>query len=333
MTTFPSALGLSPQQCEQVLRKAAAAPSLHNRQPWRFRLLPHVIELHSRPQRRLPATDPTDRDMLLDCGAALLNLRLALAHTGTRPVVTLLPRLSEATALAEIRAEERKPPDPTESELHRAIETRRTNRRPFLDPSVPEKHRQQLIRAVRTENCWLHVVGRSEHASLEELIHRAHRKQTADPEFMEEMRRWTGLAEDVDEGVPASAAGPAPEPQDRWVVRDFSGNQAPSRVTGKDFEEEPLLVVVCSYTNSTLDALRAGQALQRMLLTATVHGLSASMISQVVEVRETREGLRELLGESLWPQLVVRLGRGGFTPATPRLEPRRLLMPPEPDGE
>ena len=41
--TFPAALGLAPEQVEQVLRLAGRATSLHNRQPWRFRIAPEVI--------------------------------------------------------------------------------------------------------------------------------------------------------------------------------------------------------------------------------------------------------------------------------------------------
>ena len=51
----PAALGLSPREVAAVLETAGLAPSVHNTQPWAFRVAPEVIELHADPARRLPA--------------------------------------------------------------------------------------------------------------------------------------------------------------------------------------------------------------------------------------------------------------------------------------
>ncbi|GAA2784798.1 Acg family FMN-binding oxidoreductase [Saccharopolyspora taberi] len=326
MEPFPPALGLSSEQTEQLLRLAGAAPSLHNRQPWRFRLSPESIELFCDPRRRLPAADPDDRELRVGCGAALLNLRIALAQAGIRPDVTLVPRTGGPWALAHVRVAEHADPAPPESELFRAIPVRRSNRRPFLPDPVPLAHCQALVRAVQAEDCWLHVVERSQLGVLENLVRTAHRAQLDDPAFVAEMLEWTGRGPGEVEGVPAASAGPLPEPQDQWVLRDFSGGQARIRLPGKDFEYDPLLLVLCSHSGTRTADLEAGQALQRMLLTATSLGLVASLISQVTEVGEVREELRRLLGGSLHPQAVVRVGYGTPAPATPRREPRELLV-------
>lgn len=79
---------------ESLLAAAVAAPSIHNTQPWRFRLDPgnQALEVHSAPpERTLPLTDPTHRAQYLSVGAAVLNLRLAAVHLGRRPEVKLLP--------------------------------------------------------------------------------------------------------------------------------------------------------------------------------------------------------------------------------------------------
>jgi nitroreductase len=329
MCSFPTAFGLSPEQVEDVVRSAGAAPSLYNAQPWRFRVLPHLIEVHSDPTRRLPAADPGDQELRLACGAALLNLRLALEHVGVRPVVTLLPRTVDSSALATVRRGGRMDPSRHES-LYRAITRRRSNRRPFLPTPVPSGDRHELIQSVQAEQCRLYVVGREELAALEGMVHRAHRIEMADAAFRAEWQHWTGRPSGQTEGVPAAAAGPQPEPQDQWVLRDFSGGQAKPRVPGKDFEYDPLLVVVCSYSHGRLADFQAGQALERMLLTATSLGLAASLIAQVIEVEETREQLQSLLGGGLYPQALVRLGYGSPTPPTPRRPPRDLLISAEP---
>ena len=78
---------LSPQLVQELVRAAVAAPSMHNAQPWRFRVRPgmRVIELHADPARMLPYADPRGRGMHIGCGAALFNLRLAAAVASCQP--------------------------------------------------------------------------------------------------------------------------------------------------------------------------------------------------------------------------------------------------------
>ena len=74
-----------------LVASVARAPSLHNSQPWRFRLRDNAIELHSDPERMIPEVDPARREMLISCGAALYGLCLGLRRlrlcTSYRPVV------------------------------------------------------------------------------------------------------------------------------------------------------------------------------------------------------------------------------------------------------
>jgi hypothetical protein len=98
------------------------------------------------------------------------------------------------------------------------------------------------------------------------------------------------------------------------------------RPPGKDYESDPFVVVLCSFYDGPPAELQAGQALQRVLLTATTLGLSASFMSQVVEVRRVREDLRRALGGSLFPQTVLRLGFGAPVPPTPRRPVEDLVL-------
>ena len=123
----------------------------------------------------------------------------------------------------------------------------------------------------------------------------------------------------------AASAGVRPAPQDEWALRDF---QAAERTPGKDYESDPLVVVLCSFYDGALAELQAGQALQRVLLTATTLGLSASFMSQAIEVRPVRDELRRTLGGTLEPQTVLRIGFGSPVPASPRRAVRDLLLTP-----
>jgi hypothetical protein len=91
----------------------------------------------------------------------------------------------------------------------------------------------------------------------------------------------------------------------------------PGRRTA-DFEPHPTIAVLSTERDDRIAWLRAGQALQRVLLLATLHGVSASFLNQPLE----REDLRPLVRDpsrGLWyPQMIMRLGHGPTVDSTPR---------------
>ena len=69
-----------------LIATAARAPSIHNSQPWRFRVDAEAVELWADPARKT-RDDAIGREMLISCGAALFGLRLAIRSLGYLPVV------------------------------------------------------------------------------------------------------------------------------------------------------------------------------------------------------------------------------------------------------
>ncbi len=325
MTEIPAALGLTPGQVEDLLTTAGLAPSLHNAQPWRFRIGPDLIELHTDPDRALPVIDPSGREMRIACGAALFNLRLALHGHDIRPTVTLLPDPARPGLIATVRNGGRKPATPEQREQLRAVPRRHTNRHPFTDSPLVPADLHALRRAALDEGAWLHVVRQlDQRDQLQSLVSLAHRQQMDDPAFRTELERWTGSDPGRRDGVPATAGGPLPEPQRRWVMRDFRA--ATEQPATARFEEDPTIAVLTAHLTGDRADIQVGQALERVLLAATVSGLAVSFLSQVVEVSRTREELRRLIGGSQPPQAVLRIGRGWPVSATPRRPAAELPM-------
>jgi hypothetical protein len=87
------------------------------------------------------------------------------------------------------------------------------------------------------------------------------------------------------------------------------------------YERFPQLAVLTTARDEPSDRLRAGQALQRVLLTATVHGVSASFLYQPIELRDMRGGAARPWPWPERPQMVIRFGYGAKPTPTPR---RRL---------
>ncbi|MGC5022993.1 Acg family FMN-binding oxidoreductase [Micromonospora sp. DT47] len=307
--------GFTAAQLRAAAADAVRAPSLHNTQPWRFRLRDGGIELSIDPARRLPATDPSGWGARIACGAALFNLRLALAVAGTTGTVRLRPYPAEPDVVARLVPDVPRRPTPTEQSLYAAIPRRFSNRAPFWPDPVPADARWRLGEAARAEQCWLELlIGASAVNAFAEIARSAHRVLERDPGYRDERDEWI-RREPAPDGVPATAGGPQSEPQDLLPARAFGGR---NRAPGRDFEPEPLVAVLGSAGNTATDQLVAGQALQRVLLTATDAGLSVSMLSQPIEVPGAREQLRLSLGRFGTPQMVMRIGYGQPGVATPR---------------
>ncbi|GLZ58298.1 nitroreductase [Micromonospora sp. NBRC 107095] len=314
--------GYTATQLRIAAVDAVRAPSLHNTQPWRLRLRDGGIEVLADPGRRLPATDPSGWGVRVACGAALFNLRLALAVVGAPARVRLRPDPAQPDLLARLVPDIPRRPTPAEQSLYTAIPRRFSNRLPFWPDPVPADARWRLGEAARAEQCWLELlIGVSAVSAFGEIARGAHRVLERDPAYRAERERWL-RREFAPDGVPSSAGGPQGEPQDVLPARGYGGRD---RAPGRDFEPEPLVGVLGSAGNTAVDQVIAGQALQRLLLTATDAGLSVSMLSQPIEVPSAREQLRLSLGRLGTPQMVLRIGYGQPGRPTPRRDVDEVL--------
>lgn len=327
---LPTLPTLSDTAVEALAAEAGLAPSLHNAQPWRFRYTraTRVFALYADPARRLPRIDPDDRGLHLGCGAALLNLRVAVAARGWRPETALLPGTDEPHLLATVRLAA-VDGSRTLAALHPAVAERHTSRYPFWDTDISPALVAELRAAAGQEGVDLHIAtGRARELVLE-LSRVAAAREAADPARQEDLMRWTHIgaaaADTAVEGIPDHAFGPR-ERGGRAPVRDLAaGRPGAAHLGATDFEESPFLALLSTPSDTPVDWLRAGQALERVLLDATRQGLAGSPVTQALEWADLRAGLSDALPEPGHLQLVLRLGRGPLGPRTPRRRAREAL--------
>lgn len=299
-----------------ALRSAVAhatlAPSSHNAQPWRFHLVGETLELYADRTRRLPVVDPNDRELVIGCGAALFYLRLALRHFGWADVVETFPDPTRPDLLARVRVEDPCRPVEQEEALFRAMPRRHSHRRPFDDRPVHGVLLGALAVAVATEGATLDVARTSaDRVVLASLVAEGDRRQARDPAFRRELSAWLrpnhSLAHDGMLGA-SYGFGDVASVVTPFVVRRFDwgsrrGEQDKALAMGA-----PVLAVVATEDDTPASWLSAGQAVARMLLTATALGLAASFQNQPIEDPALRDAVARALGLVGTPQLLLRLG-------------------------
>ena len=325
------AIAIPADQIGYLITTAARAPSVHNTQPWRFKVSEDAIELYADPRRKLH-TDPLGREMLISCGAALFGLRLAIRSLGYQPLVELLPDRAKLRLLARVRLSPGTPLTDTERRMIEAVPHRHTHRGPFADEPLPDGLLAALQHDALAEGATLALVERAiTYQQLTDIVSAASRRQDLDPVARSEIRRWTrAVGSAARDGVPAqaftAAAAPAGRMRGRLRQRDFDlGRELGMLTAGPPPAAATAALVTAG--DGRADWLRAGQALHRLLTRAADRWVFASLYTQPLEAAAIRDLIRTRLGLPGAPQMLLQLGRARTTQATARRPPTDLMEP------
>ncbi|TDP31846.1 Acg family FMN-binding oxidoreductase [Nocardia ignorata] len=309
-----------------ALALAGRAPSVHNVQPWRWRIADHSIHLYLDRERALPATDPDARDLVLSCGAALHHLSVALTAMGWAPVIHRIPDPANPDHLAALTLVRHRPTT-LDVDLSKAITVRRTDRRHYTSWPVPPGFLGLFTERAAALGAIVHRI--EDRQRVIAAAQQASELHAADESYRFELALWSGRHSSAD-GVPARNAPPI-DPDDDFPPRAFAAAGFLDPATEPDHAE---LLVVGTGADDLGSRLRAGEALSALLLTATGIGLATCLLTEPLEVGSQRARLRdELLSGTAYPQAFVRVGwaptSAGLPPETPRRPVEELLLSEE----
>lgn len=287
-----------------MIGRAVLAPSSHNTQPWFFRLSEAAIDLCADRTRALPANDPEDRELVISCGSALMNLRIAASSEGFGVQVRFLPKPEEPDILARVSLSKQSNASSEDALLAAFIETRRTYRKRFAPREVSASALEQLIDAAKREGARLiPLLSEEVRHQVADLIALGDAAQWANSSWRRELAAWMHPRRRGDGlTIPALAV-----PVAQLIVRTFDMGDGVGAKDRQLAEDSPLLAVLSTDSDHPRDWLLAGQALQRILLIGCKQGLQASYLNQPVQVASLRPKLQNLVGAG-YPQILLRLG-------------------------
>lgn len=317
-TTTSAAVRATPHD---VVELACLAPSVHNTQPWSWRVDGSSIELFADARRRLRVTDPSERNLVVSCGAALHHAQVAALGLGWQPTVTRTRGVDAFNQLARIELAQHVP-TPAQRAALQTLRDRRTDRRRFTSWRIPDGRLEELAAVAEKWGVVANALtDPDQHWEVETLLAEAYRVQAADPRALQEHAAWVDHSSS--DGVPADTVPDrpqiAPGRRSRFGVGFLED-------ADREIESNDGLVVLGSIEDDRLSWLRAGEALSALWLDATATGLGVVPLSQPIEVAQTRLALqRDVLTSLAVPHILLRIGWPSIRQAPLEPVPRRTM--------
>jgi nitroreductase len=308
-----------------ALALAVRAPSVHNSQPWRWRVGTESLHLWADPEHHLPSIDPDRRDLLVSCGAALNHCIIALAALGWQAKVHRFPNPAEPLHLASLELSVHKPTE-AEVSLAAAIPRRRTDRRLYSNWPVP--FGDIALMGARAARAGVRLLRVEDLDHVRSAVQQAAYRHASDDAYVRELTEWSGRHASM-AGVPARNT-PEPDPAAAVPGRVFAGAALAQPPGATAAEDNAVVLALGTRNDDAMARLRAGEATSLVLLTATARGLASCPITEPLEVDETRAELREQIFEGAeYPQMLRRVGWAPVNadplPATPRWPLSRVV--------
>lgn len=326
---------LDVEAAEAALAVAVRAPSIHNTQPWRWRLDHRGLTLLADRTRQLAVADPDGHSLLISCGAAIELTQVGLQAQGWVVDTALLPQPEEPDALATFRPRGRQTPDPADTARADAALRRRSDRRPFRPDSLAPAVVEALRAAAAGPGAWVDFPhDEDQRVNLAVAVSWADRVERHDEAYLAEMQAWLRDPEVhlLEDGVPLTAVPHVPADRPRHTdvpLRDFEVGVTGAQLIARDVDERPLIAVIFTESDTAREQLEAGRAMMRLMLEAERAGLASCPLSQAVDFAAFRTRLQGFMGWIGYPQIMLRLGHPGGSSTelarTPRRSPEAVL--------
>jgi len=320
----------------RALSYAILAPNPHNRQPWVVRLeAENGLSLFCDLERRLPVTDPFDRQITIGCGAFLELLAIAAAEDGYAAAITPFPdgedmRTLDARPVARVEfTAGAARPDP----LFSRVLDRRSNKEPYQARPVPPDQ----LAALEREGSLYGLASRATDDAqicerLRDLIFRAHYLEVTTPAANQESidlmrigaREVAANPDGIELEGPIFTVGGMLGVLNRKTLADpnSEGFRQGVELYRELAKASPAFGWIANANGSRADQINAGRAYARLNLRATELGLGVHPWSQSLQEYPEMAGLfdevHELISPSARLQMLYRIGYAPDVIPTPR---------------
>lgn len=335
----------------KAIQAGLAAPSPHNTQPWKFKLLNNSeAHLYVDPERLLIATDPPARQIMIGQGTFLNMSRIGSSLVGIHVHWELFPGGQNADVIAgkipvaKIIARNVESVNP--DQLAGSIPGRMTDRTPYTSEKIPDEICEKLRKGAGAYHSRLELIDDERIGHVGNFIKDAYEIETLNYSRHEESRKWFRYNDEEiytrRDGI--SLRGVGLTGVKLWIAGTFflspgeeSWHSEENKKYGiKSFagavDSTTLFALLITEQNTMKDWLLTGMDYLHLQLYTTALGLRIQPVSQVLqeydemsEVRGKFEQFMKLKGSEKI-QMLLRVGRGDSSFHSPRRPLEKLLV-------
>jgi Nitroreductase family len=322
-----------------ALAHAILAPNPHNRQPWLISLEgSDTIIFNFDTDRRLPVTDPFDRQLTIGCGAFLELLSLASAQAGYEAKIELFPAGQPGIALDKRPiAKIQLVAGGAKSPLFNAIEARRSNKEAYdKKKPIPPQIVRDLFADVQEPSIATFATLTNDPMceALRSISKRAYRREVETPLALKESVDLIRLGKaeiaqyrdgiDIDFPFLSVLVATGQVTKEKMMIpgtaayRQGLENYDPLANSAGGY------IWMTSDSNDRISQITVGRAYARLNLRATQLGLSIHPMSQALqeyeEIADINAEINATLGiaPTKTLQMLARIGYGPAVPPAPR---------------
>ena len=225
----------------------------------------------------MATADSNYRELIISCGIALFDLRIAIRYFGYRDIVEVFPEPYNPNLLARISFGSKRIVQLEEKFLFRAISKRSTERFYPANRNLPKSLISELKSVTDSECTRLQIltsiVPDSSRREVIKLVDKGDRLQTRDPLFRQKLLQWISSSH---EDIPMASS-------------------------------VATLMLIGSQNDNEYAWLATGEALAHLLLRARIDDVKVSCLNRPIQVPELRSRLQALFPDCGYPQVLLRL--------------------------
>ncbi|KKC04711.1 Acg family FMN-binding oxidoreductase [Mycobacterium nebraskense] len=308
---------------QRAVLLACRAPSVHNSQPWRWVTEAGALRLFVDRHRAIPATDYSGREVILSCGAVLNHLCVAMTAAGWEPKVERFPDSNDPGQLASVTFSPLEHVTEAQHRRAEAILQRRADRLPLGRPTYWDMFEPTLRGTFDDTQVTLDVLPDEVRPLLVEASQLTEELRRDDLYYHAELDWWTSSFV-LAEGMPPSALASDKESWRVDVARSFPIRSHADR-RGEVKADWAKILVLSTPEDTRSDVLLCGEVLSTVLLECTMAGMATCPLTHLIELDESRDIVRELVGRRGEPQVLIRVGIAPPMEQLPPATPRRRL--------
>jgi hypothetical protein len=298
-----------------ILKMASLAPSGHNTQPWRIRVIePGKWMLGSVRQRWLPGVDPANRELMLSIGAFLRNLEITAGVRGYSTDIDILSIDPKDNSIAEITLKKARPSSFNTDKL--------TSRRTIRTDSsaMPISTADFSYITGGNKDDFLYIPNGTKEASyLQTATIEANRTQAGRGPAWEELSNWIRWS---NSDARKFRNGLTPAAMDikgisGWVVRNFYTRKT---VLTDEFKKKSLdmvtrqvsncggWMIITSQKSDIASLISTGSKFQDMFLNVREKMIAVHPMTQILEEIPFKDNVNKELGIGKKIQFILRTG-------------------------